>query len=184
RWASTASTDRPSALTLRLSHSGLRRATSPSSVVHTGVKFFGWLKKMVQDVPAHSWKRMGPCVLCCSKSGAVWPSCNDIVSSCRRRGVVESIVEMAALDHLGHVAGTDGEVAERFARVPFVRIARKQAVERLEDRRFPRVLEIHPVETLAVRAAAEIQVVLARRATGQANLRDVRARAPVRTAAH
>src|SRR5436189_63926 len=40
-WLSSASTERPSTFTLRLSNSGFSFATSPSSVVHTGVKSFG-----------------------------------------------------------------------------------------------------------------------------------------------
>src|SRR3546814_15201468 len=74
RCESTGSTDRPIVFTPRWSHSGRRRSTSPSSVVQTGVKSFGWLKKSPQDDPSHSWKRMGPFVLSCSKSGAIWPS--------------------------------------------------------------------------------------------------------------
>ena len=55
---------------LRLSNSGLRRATEPSSVVQTGVKSFGCENSTPQELPSHSWKRTGPSVVCASKSGA------------------------------------------------------------------------------------------------------------------
>ena len=45
----------------------------PSSVVQTGVKSFGWLNRTPQELPSHSWKRMRPCVVSASKSGATWP---------------------------------------------------------------------------------------------------------------
>ena len=32
----------------------------PSSVVHTGVKSFGWENNTPQDNPSHSWKRILP----------------------------------------------------------------------------------------------------------------------------
>ncbi len=61
-------------MTLRFSHSGSSLATTPSSVVQTGVKSFGWLNSTPQELPSHSWKRMRPWVLSCSKSGATCPS--------------------------------------------------------------------------------------------------------------
>ena len=32
----------------------------PSSVVHTGVKSFGWEKRMAHPLPTHSWKLILP----------------------------------------------------------------------------------------------------------------------------
>src|SRR5215469_10330589 len=69
-WLSTGSTDRPMILTPRLSNSGLSRAMVPSSVVHTGVKSFGWENSTAQELPIQSWKRILPSVVCASKSGA------------------------------------------------------------------------------------------------------------------
>jgi hypothetical protein len=45
-------------------------AIAPSSVVQTGVKFFGCENSTPQLLPSHSWKRIGPSVVCASKSGA------------------------------------------------------------------------------------------------------------------
>src|ERR1700730_7646834 len=70
---SAGSTLSPMTLTLRLSNSGLMRATSPSSVVHTGVKSFGCENRTAQESPIHSWKRIFPWLVCASKSGAVSP---------------------------------------------------------------------------------------------------------------
>src|SRR3546814_8151407 len=81
-WCESAgSTESPIVFTPRLSHSGRSRATSPSSVVQTGVKSLGWLKNRPQDDPSHSWKRIRPCVLSASKSGAIWPSWIDMRES-------------------------------------------------------------------------------------------------------
>src|SRR3972149_2876126 len=72
-WSSTESTLSPRILQFRLSNSGFSRAMYPSSVVHTGVKSFGWENNTHQESPAHSWKRMGPSVVCAPKSGALLP---------------------------------------------------------------------------------------------------------------
>src|SRR6476619_6716110 len=47
------------------------RAMYPSSVVHTGVKSFGCENSTAHESPIHSWKLIGPSVVCASKSGAV-----------------------------------------------------------------------------------------------------------------
>jgi len=39
---------------------GLSGATSPSSVVQTGVKSFGWLKRIPHELPSQSWNRIVP----------------------------------------------------------------------------------------------------------------------------
>src|SRR2546423_3832555 len=61
------------------SNSGLIFAMYPSSVVQTGVKSLGCEKSTAHELPIHSWKRIGPSVVCASKSGAVSPMCNAIV---------------------------------------------------------------------------------------------------------
>src|SRR6266849_10313434 len=66
----TASTLRPTILQLRLSNAGFSPAIYPSSVVQTGVKFFGCENKMAQPFPIHSWKLIRPCVLSAVKLGA------------------------------------------------------------------------------------------------------------------
>src|SRR5581483_4831955 len=48
-------------------------AIVPSSVVHTGVKSFGCEKSTPHESPSQSWKRIRPCVVSASKSGAVSP---------------------------------------------------------------------------------------------------------------
>src|SRR5882724_1020358 len=42
----------------------------PSSVVQTGVKFFGCENRMAQPFPIHSWKLIRPCVVSAVKLGA------------------------------------------------------------------------------------------------------------------
>src|SRR5579863_2427806 len=69
---STGSTDRPMIFTSRRSNSGLIFAMYPSSVVQTGVKSFGCENSTAQESPIHSWNRIGPSVVCASKSGALW----------------------------------------------------------------------------------------------------------------
>ena len=53
-WSSTGSIERPMILVFRLSNSDLMRAMYPSSVVHTGVKSFGWEKSTPHESPSHS----------------------------------------------------------------------------------------------------------------------------------
>src|SRR3989475_5106156 len=84
RWESSGSIDRPIAATFRLSNSGFRRATEPSSVVQTGVKSRGCEKRMAQRSPIHSWNRIGPSVVSAMKSGAASPSLSDMSSSVMR----------------------------------------------------------------------------------------------------
>ena len=75
-WASSGSTLSPSTFTSRRSNSPLIRATSPSSLVQTGVKSFGCENNTPQLVPSHSWKRTVPSVVSAVKSGASSPSCS------------------------------------------------------------------------------------------------------------
>src|SRR3954469_14839958 len=85
-WSFTGSTLRPITLTLRLANSGLSRATSPSSVVQTGVKSFGCENSTAQPAPSQSWKRIGPSVESCVKSGAASPRRSDMETSLGMRG--------------------------------------------------------------------------------------------------
>ena len=64
---------------LRLSNSPFRRATSPSSVVQTGVKSFGCEKRTPQPSPRYSWKLIVPSVDSAVKSGATSPSCSAML---------------------------------------------------------------------------------------------------------
>src|SRR5882672_10052589 len=70
-WRSIGSTERPTTLTPRLSNSGFRRATAPSSVVQTGVKSLGCENSTAHLSPIQSWNLIIPSVVCASKSGAV-----------------------------------------------------------------------------------------------------------------
>src|SRR5882672_9464327 len=79
-WLSTGSTLSPIIFVWRLSKSGLSFAMYPNSVVHTGVKSFGWENRTPHDDPSHSWKRIRPSVVSASKSGARSPSCRAIAS--------------------------------------------------------------------------------------------------------
>src|SRR3546814_1689734 len=54
------SVDRPSGLTLRLSNSSASWAVRPISVVQTGVKSAGWLKKKTQLSPDRKSTRLTP----------------------------------------------------------------------------------------------------------------------------
>ena len=80
RCLSAGSTDSATALTLRLSNSGFSFAVRPSSVVHTGVKSAGCENKTTHESPAHSWNLIGPIDESCSKSGAISPRCNPIIT--------------------------------------------------------------------------------------------------------
>src|ERR1035437_5810544 len=73
-WDSTPSTDRPISLALRLSNSALALAKAQCSVVHTGVKSFGWENRQPQLSRRHSWDLIVPSVVSAVKSGAVSPS--------------------------------------------------------------------------------------------------------------
>jgi hypothetical protein len=66
---SSESTEMPMSFTPRLSNSGLRPASAPSSVVQTGVKSAGWEKNSAQLSPFHSRKLMVPSVVSAVKSG-------------------------------------------------------------------------------------------------------------------
>src|SRR5271166_5344395 len=79
-WDETSSTDRPINLVFLLSNSGLALEKAPSSVVHTGVKSFGWEKSTPQLSPRYSWKLMVPSVVSAVKSGASSP--RRIAMSC------------------------------------------------------------------------------------------------------
>src|SRR3954454_5911718 len=70
-WLSTGSTEMPMILAPRLANSPDSPAMVPSSVVHTGVKFLGWLNSTAQPSPIHSWKLIVPCVVSAVKSGAI-----------------------------------------------------------------------------------------------------------------
>ena len=75
---STGSTLSAMTFTFRLSNSGFSFATSPSSVVHTGVKSFGCEKRIAQLEPIHSWNLIGPSVESWVKSGATLPRRMDM----------------------------------------------------------------------------------------------------------
>src|SRR5690606_19214198 len=77
-WSVAPSTLSPSTFTLRRSNSPLSFATAPSSVVHTGVKSFGWLKGTAQDPWMWLYRWMGPSVESWVKSRAMSPSCSVI----------------------------------------------------------------------------------------------------------
>src|SRR6266581_2460209 len=63
---------------LRFSNSGFRRATYPSSVVHTGVKSFGCENRIAHPLPIHSWNLIVPSVVSAVKSGTSSPIRNDM----------------------------------------------------------------------------------------------------------
>ena len=69
-WFSTGSTERPITFAPRAANCFSSEPTAPSSVVHTGVKSFGWENSTAQLSPIHSWKWIGPCVVSAVKSGA------------------------------------------------------------------------------------------------------------------
>ena len=69
------STDSAIALVLRLANSLCSAEVRPSSVVHTGVKSAGWLKKTAHDPFFQSWNEISPSVVSAVKSGAVSPRC-------------------------------------------------------------------------------------------------------------
>ncbi len=72
-WLSSGSTEMAIALTLRLSNASLSVAVRPSSVVQTGVKSAGWLKRTAQEPAFQSWKWIVPSVVSAVKSGRCRP---------------------------------------------------------------------------------------------------------------
>ncbi len=56
----TGSTLRPITFVFRLSNSGFSPAIVPSSVVHTGVKSFGWETSTAHESPIQSWNLIVP----------------------------------------------------------------------------------------------------------------------------
>src|SRR5690606_2755375 len=73
-------------LTSRLRNSPSIPAIAPSSVVQTGVKFFGCEKRTAQPSPIQSWKLIGPAVVSAVKSGAISLIRRLMVSSLSRCG--------------------------------------------------------------------------------------------------
>src|SRR4051812_24649201 len=96
--------------------------------------------------------------------------CGDLLSL---MPLFRSTVEVPSGFDLFHVAGPDNEIPERLVFEPVARVTAERGVECRENGLFPDVLQIHPVEPLAVEAAAEIKVVLARCPSGETDLRDV-----------
>ena len=80
-WSSMESTDTAIGLALRAANSLDRAAVRPSSVVQTGVKSAGWLKRTAQEPCFQSWKEIRPAVVSAVKSGAVSPRRMDIYHS-------------------------------------------------------------------------------------------------------
>src|SRR5713226_1657715 len=72
-WLVTGSTESPISLTPRLSNSGFNFASTPSSVVQTGVKSLGCENSSAQLLPIQSWNLILPSVVWASKSGATAP---------------------------------------------------------------------------------------------------------------
>src|SRR5713226_2221254 len=66
-------------LQLRLSNSGFSPAMYPSSVVQTGVKFFGCENRIAHPFPIHSWKLIRPWVVSAVKLGASLLILNDMI---------------------------------------------------------------------------------------------------------
>ena len=82
----------------RFSNSGAMPAIAPSSVVQTGVKFFGCEKRTAHPSPIQSWKWMVPFVVSAVKSGAV---------SLMRRLMVVSFYPVGLSIRAHAVAGED-----------------------------------------------------------------------------
>src|SRR4051812_29990594 len=109
---------------------------------------------------------------------ASWPMplaaamvCGDLLSV---MPLFRSTVEIPSGFDFFHIAGPDNEIPERLVFEPFARVMAERSVECRENGFFPDVLQIHPVEPLAVEAAAEIEVVLARCPPAESDLGDVR----------
>src|SRR3954464_13357246 len=74
------STETAATLVSRAANSSRRRATAPSSVVHTGVKSAGGESSTPQLSPSQSWKRSSAAGVWAVKSGARSPRFRVIVS--------------------------------------------------------------------------------------------------------
>src|SRR5579875_3561285 len=95
-----------------------------------------------------------------------------------------SALEIAAVPHRRRDARADDEVAEPLAGPALLRIALEKRRKGFDDLRFADVLAIERVHAVAARARAEIEVVAADSLADECDLREVRAGAPVRAAAH
>src|SRR5687768_4737852 len=101
-WLSVGSTERPITLTPRCSNSGFSLATTPSSVVQTGVKSLGWENSTTQEFPAQLWKLIGPSVESCVKSGAMSLSCkaiSDLLNEVKVNGPAANVVRRRDNSH-------------------------------------------------------------------------------------
>src|SRR5688572_509679 len=113
-WSSTGSADRPMILALRLANSFFIFAMVPSSVVHTGVKSFGWENRMAQPSPIQRWKSIGPSVVSAWKFVAVSPIRNamgvlleeaNYIAPTRGFAVVQTATSPASLAVVARPAG-------------------------------------------------------------------------------
>src|SRR5215475_3298844 len=91
-WSGTESTLIPMILQLRLSNSGFSPAMYPSSVVHTGVKFFGCENRMAHPLPIQSWKLILPWVVSAVKFGASLLIRNAMLHSSVSTGCLPPVV--------------------------------------------------------------------------------------------
>src|SRR5262252_5825215 len=92
----------------------------------------------------------------------------------------EVVVEPVAGGRRADVAGADHVVAEPFARRAMFGIAAEQRCERCDDRIAADILPIQLVHACAIARAAEIEIVNARTAANEADLRQIRTRAAIR----
>src|SRR5690606_5315256 len=93
-------------------------------------------------------------------------------------------MQLAAVADLPYVAGADDEVAEALARQALRRVMAEDRRQRLQDFGFADVFPVQDVQPVAREAAAQVQVVLARRLAGEGYLRQRRPCAAVGAAAH
>ena|SRR5438270_3745383 len=76
------------------------------------------------------------------------------------------------------------EISKVLAGFAVARVSRKLCFEDFENLPFPSILGMKFVETLTVKATAEVKIVFSRRSACERNLRDVWPRAAIRASAH
>mmetsp|Transcript_98669 Transcript_98669/g.318149 ORF Transcript_98669/g.318149 Transcript_98669/m.318149 type:complete len:239 (-) Transcript_98669:348-1064(-) len=117
---STGSQEMAMSFTRRSRKLGARTSLRPSSVVQTGVKSLGWLKRMVQGASGsqsrNSWKSNSPCVVRQKKFGISAPS---LILQGRGTGVCASSVTRVPSTHWASAAAAvvEGDAVVRVTRV-------------------------------------------------------------------
>src|SRR5438067_12106559 len=90
----------------------------PSSVVQTGVKFFGCENRMAQPLPIHSWKLIFPWVVSAVKLGASLLIRNAMTTSVKGTKAIGSRGRGQGADRIRAESGRSAAFQPRFFSFP------------------------------------------------------------------